>query len=66
MSQQIEIIAELREDVGKGASRRLRRLAGKIAGQGLASLQIQISAPDLPFCQAPAFQLNPVIVAQAF
>jgi large subunit ribosomal protein L25 len=32
MSQQIEIIAELREDVGKGASRRLRRQAEKVPG----------------------------------
>ena len=32
MSQQIEIIASLREDVGKGASRRLRRAAEKVPG----------------------------------
>ncbi len=32
MSQQIEIHAELRVDVGKGASRRLRRLAQKVPG----------------------------------
>jgi large subunit ribosomal protein L25 len=32
MSQQIEIHAELRLDVGKGASRRLRRLAEKVPG----------------------------------
>ena len=32
MSQQIEIHAELREDVGKGASRRLRREAEKVPG----------------------------------
>ena len=32
MSQQIEINAELRTDVGKGASRRLRRLADKVPG----------------------------------
>jgi len=32
MSQQIEINAELRKDVGKGASRRLRRLAEKVPG----------------------------------
>ena len=32
MSQQIEISAELRQDVGKGASRRLRRLAEKVPG----------------------------------
>jgi len=32
MSQQIEISAELREDVGKGASRRLRRAANKVPG----------------------------------
>ncbi|MCZ6643992.1 MAG: 50S ribosomal protein L25/general stress protein Ctc [Gammaproteobacteria bacterium] len=32
MSQQIEINAELRTDVGKGASRRLRRLAEKVPG----------------------------------
>jgi large subunit ribosomal protein L25 len=32
MSQQIEIHAELRKDVGKGASRRLRRLAEKVPG----------------------------------
>jgi large subunit ribosomal protein L25 len=32
MTQQIEIHAELREDVGKGASRRLRRLADRVPG----------------------------------
>lgn len=32
MSQQIEISAALREDIGKGASRRLRRLASKVPG----------------------------------
>jgi large subunit ribosomal protein L25 len=32
MTQRIEIHAELREDVGKGASRRLRRLADKVPG----------------------------------
>ncbi len=32
MSQQIEINAELRTDVGKGASRRLRRVAQKVPG----------------------------------
>ena len=32
MSQQIELNAELREDVGKGASRRLRRKAEKVPG----------------------------------
>jgi large subunit ribosomal protein L25 len=32
MAQKIEIHAELREDVGKGASRRLRRLAEKVPG----------------------------------
>ena len=32
MSQQIEINAELRTDVGKGASRRLRRIAQKVPG----------------------------------
>ncbi|MDH3641640.1 MAG: 50S ribosomal protein L25/general stress protein Ctc [Gammaproteobacteria bacterium] len=32
MSQKIEIIAELRSDVGKGASRRLRRQAEKVPG----------------------------------
>jgi len=32
MSQQIEIVAELRKDVGKGASRRLRRADQKIPG----------------------------------
>ncbi|MCZ6644046.1 MAG: 50S ribosomal protein L25/general stress protein Ctc [Gammaproteobacteria bacterium] len=32
MPQQIEINAELRTDVGKGASRRLRRLADKVPG----------------------------------
>ena len=32
MSQQIEINAAQREDVGKGASRRLRRLASKVPG----------------------------------
>ena len=32
MPQQIEISAELRKDVGKGASRRLRRLAEKVPG----------------------------------
>ncbi|MCX2975027.1 50S ribosomal protein L25/general stress protein Ctc [Halieaceae bacterium IMCC8485] len=30
MSDQFEVQAELREDTGKGASRRLRRLAGKV------------------------------------
>ena len=30
MSDQFEVIAELREDMGKGASRRLRRLADKV------------------------------------
>ena len=32
MSQQIEITAELRQDVGKGASRRLRRASEKVPG----------------------------------
>lgn len=32
MSQQIEISAALREDIGKGASRRLRRLTNKVPG----------------------------------
>jgi len=32
MSQHIEVVAELREDIGKGASRRLRRLANKVPG----------------------------------
>ena len=32
MTQRIEIHAELRKDVGKGASRRLRRLADKVPG----------------------------------
>ena len=32
MAQRIEIHAELRKDVGKGASRRLRRLADKVPG----------------------------------
>ncbi len=32
MSQQIEITAELRQDVGKGASRRLRRTSEKVPG----------------------------------
>ncbi|MFU8814040.1 MAG: 50S ribosomal protein L25/general stress protein Ctc [Pseudomonadales bacterium] len=32
MSQQIELVAELRKDVGKGASRRLRRAAQRIPG----------------------------------
>jgi large subunit ribosomal protein L25 len=32
MSQPIEIVAELRKDVGKGASRRLRRAAEKVPG----------------------------------
>jgi len=32
MSQKIEIIAELRSDVGKGASRRLRRQAERVPG----------------------------------
>jgi large subunit ribosomal protein L25 len=32
MSQQIEITAELRQDVGKGASRRLRRMSEKVPG----------------------------------
>jgi large subunit ribosomal protein L25 len=32
MSKQIEITAELRKDVGKGASRRLRRLADRVPG----------------------------------
>lgn len=32
MSQPIEIVAELRTDVGKGASRRLRRAAEKVPG----------------------------------
>jgi len=32
MSQQIELTAELRQDVGKGASRRLRRLSENVPG----------------------------------
>jgi large subunit ribosomal protein L25 len=32
MSQQIEVVAELRKDVGKGASRRLRRADEKVPG----------------------------------
>ena len=32
MSQQIELTAELRQDVGKGASRRLRRQGDKVPG----------------------------------
>ena len=32
MSDQIELTAELRQDVGKGASRRLRRLGDKVPG----------------------------------
>ena len=51
MSQQIELVAEARADVGKGASRRLRRNAamvpGIVYGGGEAPVNISLIENDL-------------------
>ena len=51
MSQQIELVAEPRADVGKGASRRLRRIAamvpGIVYGGGEAPVNISLIENDL-------------------
>ena len=51
MSQQIELVAEARADVGKGASRRLRRNAavvpGIVYGGGEAPVNVSLVENDL-------------------
>jgi large subunit ribosomal protein L25 len=72
MRQQIEVVAELRKDVGKGASRRLRRAAesvpGIIYGGGLEPQALTLNANALKkVMETEAFysQVLDVVVAGA-
>ena len=51
MAEQLQLSAELRTDLGKGASRRLRRLADKIPaviyGAGAEAVSLQIAHKDI-------------------
>ena len=69
MAQQIELNAEMRTDVGKGASRRLRRTAGQIPGViyggDEAAQSLKLSAHELGKAMQQARFLSQIIAVSA-